>query len=67
MTDDEIKHFGADIATAIRSRGQQLADVARLQGLGPGAEILITTFEQAAQVAELRTQVARMSAARGKS
>ncbi|MFG1413409.1 hypothetical protein V5G24_20065 [Xanthobacter sp. VTT E-85241] len=61
MTDEEIKRFGADIATAIRSRGQVLADAARAQGLGPGGDMLAAMFEQAAQVAELRTQVARMS------
>ncbi|MFG1461785.1 hypothetical protein V5F77_02715 [Xanthobacter sp. DSM 24535] len=67
MRDEEIKRFGADIATAIRTRGQQLADVARLQGLGSGAEIITSTFEHAAQVAELRTQIARMSAGSRKS
>ena len=64
MTDAEIQKFGADIATAIRARGQQIADIAKVQKLGSGANLIVDAFEQAAQVAELRTQFARMDAAK---
>lgn len=56
MTRDELSTFGADIALAIRARGQDLADIARRTGTG--AKLISGIFEQAAQVAELRTQLA---------
>lgn len=65
MTDSEIQKFGSDIALAIRARGQLLADAVKRAGLDSrGASLLTDAFEQAAQVAELRTQFARMNAAR---
>lgn len=67
MTDAEIQKFGADIATAIRARGHQIADIAKAQKLGSGANLIVDAFEQAAQVAELRTQFARMNAGKARS
>lgn len=58
MTRDELSALGADIALAIRARGQELADVARRTGTGEGSKLIAGIFEQAAQVAELRTQLA---------
>lgn len=56
-TDDDIEAIGKDIALAIRARGQVLADAARTSGSGQGAELISCLFEQAAQVAELRTHL----------
>lgn len=58
MTSEELRAFGDDIATAIRARGQHLADIARRTGTGDGAKLIAGVFNEAAQVAELRTQLA---------
>lgn len=57
MTDAEISSFGADMAVAIRARGQMLADIA---GDTLSADFLRQVYDDAAQVVELRTQLKRI-------
>lgn len=61
MTDEEVQRFGNDIAVAIRARGQGLADAARVIAGEKSAALLLDCFNQAAEVAEVRTLLHRIS------
>ncbi len=57
-----IKTAGADIEVAIRARGQALADAARAKVGKAGADLMTHAFNQAADVAKLRTSLMQIEA-----